>query len=88
MLTSVILGLFSISTLFALSVLIVVGIKFLYLKIEELLNKTSPPKNSFVQVENPPRKKRRLKNLNKPKTIKSIEIDPNEIDRIYVKKVS
>ena len=63
--TTFFIGFLSVAFFYCLSAVIVIGAKFLYLKI-----KRQPA------VKPTPEKKR----------IKSIVVDPNEINRIYVKK--
>ena len=57
----------------------VAGIKAAYLWLKRYLKKFFPEKHP-VPVRRPKRKK--------PTAIRSIEIDPEEVDRIYVKKIS
>ena len=76
-------GLLLVGFLFVLSFCTVIGIKSLYYKILELFPKKSMIKSTPTPIEQPkksPNKKRRQ--------IRSIEINPDEIDRIYVKKIS
>ena len=73
------MGLLFLMLLFVLSVILVVGVKFTSLWLKKLF-----PSSSKQEIVAPkPVKKRK-----KAKPIKSIEIDPDEVDRIYVKKVS
>lgn len=66
---------------FALCFLCVMGAKFaLYTVKKYALKKEEPPKA-------PPKKPRKKSDENS-KVVRSIEIDPNSIDRIYVKKIS
>ena len=79
MFPSFILGLVFTCMFFVISLILVVGIKSLYytLKISSL--KKQPPK----EVEKTTEVKRR-----KPKTVRTIEIDPELAERIYFKKSS
>ena len=74
--------------LFAICVILVFGAKFSILVIKEYL----PKKEIYIPQENkkplPPRKKRAKVYSSSIKPIRSIEIDPTKIDRIYVKKSS
>ena len=70
--------------LFILSVIIALSVKAIYLMAKDLSqNQTTPNQNEQKQ------KKKRVK---KPKSqsgvIHSVEIDPTQIDKIYVKKSS
>ena len=74
--------------LFVSCTLIVFGTKFVFLVIKEYL-----PKNEIsIPEENkkplPHQKKRAKVYSSSIKPIRSIEIDPTKIDRIYVKKSS
>ena len=83
------LGLFSLFCLFIFSALCVFGVKYLLSPPQEnntLAEEqpTPPPKKPTVRKPYAPRKKR----VENPAVIRSVEIDPNSIDRIYVKKVN
>lgn len=69
-------GLLSVIALFAVSFVLGVFLRAVYLAF-----KKSVP----VKPEKKARRKRRAKT---PSAVRSIEIDPEQIDRIYVKKVS
>lgn len=75
---SLFLGLISITGFFLLSFILVVGAKTVILTTKKFFakNDAPPPK-----IEKEPLPK-------KPKTVKSIEIDPALVDKIYVKKTS
>ena len=76
------LGLLCTLSLFALCFLIVLGAKALYVHIIKALPKQPLPEPEIKEV-----KKKRPRSIPKiPKAIRSIEIDPNSVDRIYVKK--
>ena len=81
-------GLLSLFSLFALSVLIVLGAKIIYLHVKQYF-----PKDQALPVAPAIKPKAQTNRKRTPRTIKSvpvrtIEIDPNEVDRIYVKKSS
>lgn len=74
----------STSFLFVLSLIIVLGVKYLRLIIKDLLVQDTTPEEPDKKPS-PVRKRKKRK----PKHDKrSIEIDPSEIDRIFVKKSS
>ncbi len=80
------LGLICTVGLFALCLIVVVGGKIIALTFKEkfLPKKTEPP---------PPPQKTRVIKRRKPKSpipkpVRSIEIDPEQVDKIYVKKIS
>ena len=72
---SYILGPIFIILFLAISIVSVVGVKYI---ISALFDKTT--------FENPPTPKPKRKRKRKP--VRSIEINPEEVDRIYVKKSS
>ena len=78
------IGFLFTALLLVISALLVFGAKTLYFSIKarfpEKKEVPSPPVSE--KKETPPVKKRA------PRTIRSIEINPDEIDRIYVKKIS
>ncbi len=82
--SSFISGLFCTGLLFFISLVSVIGYKMITIKIKNLFPKQQAP-NHLPEQDKPqtPKKRRR-----KPSTVRSIEIDPEEIDRIYVKKIS
>ncbi len=83
LLNSAIFGPLFLILLFALCVVLVVGVKVVFYNL-----KNHFVKPVVVEQEVVKRKKPRTRNK-KPKTPeRSIEINPNEIDKIYVKKVS
>ena len=79
-------------TLFALCFLIVLGGKTLvnafksYASDNLIKEQPTPTKTPAPVKTSKPRKPKTIKST--PKPVKSIEIDPLEIDRIYVKKSS
>ena len=81
---SFISGLFCTGLLFFISLVSVIGCKVIAVKINRLF-----PKKQTVQTpiesDKPQAPKKRKR---KPSTVRSIEIDPEQIDRIYVKKIS
>ncbi len=84
------LGLICTLFLFVLSVIITLGIKTLYLMYLDFTKKPQPSNEN----KQPPHKSRQTTSKKpKPKKapshiIRSIEIDPEQIDKIYVKKSS
>lgn len=75
MLSSILIGLLSLLAFFILSLLLVVGAKSILIFIKNTL---------FPKPITPTKRAKPVK----PKTIRSISINPEEIDRIYVKKAS
>ena len=71
------------ATLFLLCLVFVVGVKAIIVSVRLKLNKHETPKQASKPIEKP--KKQPPKPI---KPIRSIEINPEEIDRIYVKKSS
>ena len=69
-------GLLSVAALFFLSFILGVFIRATYLALKK-----------FPAVK-PAEKKKRKRKLKSPAAVRSIEIDPEQIERIYVKKVS
>ena len=78
MILSITAGVFATATLFIISLLLVVGIKSVYYTLKGYFVKKQPP-----EPEIKPRPEKR-----KPKTVRTIEIDPDIADRIYFKKSS
>ncbi|MBQ8197409.1 MAG: hypothetical protein IJZ73_05055 [Clostridia bacterium] len=80
---SFITGLSCIFLLFAVSVVLVIGVKYTYFALLKLFA-TESAKPSAVR-----KRKRKPKEIKPPAppAVRSIEINPEEIDRIYVKKV-
>ena len=78
------LGIFGLTLFFALSVAIVFCAKAFLFYVEHLTPKkvNDAPPMPQVRQEQPP--KPRAKRT--PSVIRTIEIDPNQIDRIFVKK--
>lgn len=83
LLSSALEGLFGTIALFIISCILVVGSKVIFLKLKSILPKKQPPLEPVTPAKQTVKKPRK-----KPATIRSIEIDPAEIDRIYVKKIS
>jgi len=73
------LGFCCVVLLFIVSLIVVLGVKVIILGIKQLYYKFNPPPKPQPKAARPKRKR---------EPVKSIEIDPNEVDRIYVKKVS
>ncbi len=82
-LTNFLLGLLCVGGLFVLCLLVVLGGKMLALSFKEkfFAKKVAPPPK-------PQTVKRRKKPSTIPKPVRSIEIDPDQVDKIYVKKIS
>ena len=76
-------GILCLSGLFIISLVIVVGFRTIEFFIKEhfLVNPTSVEKP-------PPRTIKRKRKKSYPSPVRSIEIDPQEVDRIYVKKAN
>lgn len=82
-LTSFLMGLSCTLFLFVLSVILVLGVKMLVLMVKDL--------RSPQQISQPQKKRKRTRANPKPKqatVVRSIEIDPSQVDKIYVKKSS
>lgn len=76
------LGFLSLSLLFFLCLFVVIGCKICYLSIKNyFIDKYFTPK----KAPSPPKPQKESKPKPTPKPIRSIEINPNEVDRIYVK---
>ena len=88
--SSFLLGLVCTLFLLVLSVIITLGVKMLYLmhfdfaETKETDNESKPNKGKSKK----PSPKNTAKPKPIPKAIRSIEIDPEQIDKIYVKKTS
>ena len=76
--SSLFLGPLFMLVFFVICVVIVAGIKILYLYF----------KRTPVKLRSPVKKRKPQESKPLPKPVRSIEIDPDEIDRIVVKKVS
>lgn len=76
--------------LFVLSVLIVLGGKMLVLMVYEFVSKKTALSKPVQQIQ--PKIKsttpKKSKSTKKPSIVRSIEIDPEHVDKIYVKKSS
>ena len=81
-------GLLCLFSLFALSVLIVLGTKIIYLYIKQYFPKAPIKTIAPARKEPSPTKRKRTPRTIKSVPVRTIEIDPNEVDRIYVKKSS
>ena len=82
--TSAFLGFLFTATLFAICFFTVVGIKLVLITLKNKFKDTS------ATIE-PPKPRRKPTQKTKPKSVsavKSKEINPDEIDRIYVRKSS
>ncbi len=78
--SSIILGILFLALSFAVSLLVVVAVKWIYITLKRYLS-TSEER---VEPSPPPSPKPKPKRVYKP--VRSIEINPEEIDRIIVKK--
>lgn len=76
MIVSIIKGVLSLAVLYAVCLSLVAGVKTLKIT---LMAKFAPPPAPAPAKPKPPRRR---------KPVKSISIDPAEVDRIYVKKAS
>lgn len=86
LLTSFILGLLSTVSLFLISLILVVGTKSVYLYLKEFLFPTPVKVEKVEKPQNTPRPRKKKQTQYTP--VKSIEINPDEVDRIYVRKIS
>ncbi len=83
-LSSFLIGFLSTSLLFVLSLIVVLGVKYLLLIVKEIAER-----NCLHPQENPKTPRSHKRKKHKPSNEKrSIEIDASQIDRIYVKKSS
>lgn len=84
---SFVIGLICTTTLFILCLFLVVGAKSIYISIKRIFSEkfstNTTPQPTPAAIKKSVRKRKR-----KVSPITSIEIDPDKIDRIYVKKVS
>ena len=83
MIDSFFLGLFFSGMLFLLCVFLVVGVKTIIIAVKHRF--VTPPVEPVAPVKKPRKKSTRKKSV---VPFRSIEINPEEIDRIYVKKSS
>ena len=83
LLSSFLVGFLSTAFLFVLSIIIVLGVKYLLIIIKSFTVKDLPKTNENKKPSSYKRKKRKA-----PTPQRSIEIDPSQVDRIYVKKSS
>ncbi len=81
--TSVLLGIVFLSLGFALCLIFVIGVKALIVTTQHYIATKSRKPDKTIVTRNAPKKKR-----SNYKPVRSIEINPEEIDRIYVKKSS
>ena len=87
--SSFVIGLLCTGSLFATCFLLVVGFKaILYAVKERLVKPQQAPPEPEVKPIKKAQKKRKRKPTSIPKPVRSIEIDPEQVDRIYVKKIS
>ena len=83
LLSSFLVGFLSTAFLFVLSIIIVLGVKYLLILIKSFTVKDLPKTS---ENKNPSSYKRKKRKVLTPQ--RSIEIDPSQVDRIYVKKSS
>lgn len=82
-----VLGLFFTLVLFFACLFLVAGVKATYLLLKYKLNNIFSFQILPEVVEKPKRKyKRKKKSKSSNQVVRSIEINPEEVDRIYVKK--
>lgn len=81
-------GFLSTLFLFVLSGIIVIGAKILQVFFQKTFPKTQIVQKPIPQETPPPppKKARQKKSSSNRAVIKSIEIDPKKVDRIYVKR--
>ncbi|MBQ7235929.1 MAG: hypothetical protein IKB30_00265 [Clostridia bacterium] len=79
------LGFLCTAMLFALCFLSVIGTKTVFLYIKRFL---PAKKIEIPPPEDKPKKKTAPRAPKSPQVVRSIEIDPSTVDRIYVKKSS
>lgn len=89
---SYVAGPFFLLILFALCVITVVGAKALYKSVKDKFAK--PEEKPRLAAPAPQKRRRRsssapafAKRVTAAKPVRSIEIDPEQVDRIYVKKI-
>jgi len=87
--SSFVIGLLCTASLFAICFFLVVGFKTMLLAVKErhVKQPQSPPDPEVKPIKKV-QKKRKRKPKSIPKPVRSIEIDPEQVDRIYVKKIS
>ena len=79
MIISFVAGAFATLSLFIISLILVVGIKSVYYSLKGYFSKKQPQSEPEIKPHSEKRK---------PRTVRTIEIDPNIADRIYFKKSS
>ncbi len=83
---SALLGFFCTLGLFFLCLFFVAGVKIIFLRLKD---KFFPKKPKPIEPPTPTVVKRQIRKPRTiPKPVRSIEIDPEQVDRIYVKKTS
>ena len=85
---SFILGLLCTFLMFALCVVIVVGVKAIIFAVKERLISSTPLKPAVQDKPKTEKVKRKKRPRTVAKPVRSIEIDPEQVERIYVKKIS
>ncbi len=83
-------GLFYTLLLFCLCLFTVFGVKTVFIFMHDKLFPKNSSQKLSAHAEQTPRRKRGYKKpaTKKVSPVRSIEINPEEIDRIYVKKIS
>lgn len=81
LLSSLFLGLLSTAFLFIISLFLTIGAKTVFNKFF-YREKVENPSSTQKKVK----RTRKTPNKNSPSVVRSIEIDPSTVDRIYVKK--
>ncbi len=84
--SSVVLGILFICIFYSLCLFLVVGIKMVYLTFKSKF--TSPIKPIETKKPCEIEQKIQAPKVRKPRTVRSIEINPDDVDRIYVRKSS
>ena len=85
--SSIVLGLLFIVIFYLLCLFLVVGVKMVYLNLKSKFFTPIKPISQTKQQTTPPAK-RQSTSVKKPRAVRSIEINPDDVDRIYVRKSS
>ena len=87
MASSFVTGFCCLTLLFVVSVVLVLGVKYTFSALSKLFSEDESANTTPVQKVRRRRRKKAPVNPPQPLAVRSIEINPEEIDRIYVKKV-